>query len=231
MTCPVCGASNVYASHRRGFLERKPLTWIGLLPFRCGQCQARFHRMALKDPRRHRRGNTSPADQRRPPRWKTPMRVAVTVISPGQDRVVLEGVAENASLQGVCVSLPCALAQDTQVSVSLEGGPGRTGSVRWMQPQVGSEILHGIDYHVPLDQRASHARPFRRLRFRRWLRRALIVLIGLAGMAVAAYGLVYLVEVLRTYDPWSKFYEPKDTERQRYEQLMRSEESKRMGKP
>jgi len=159
------------------------------------------------------------------------MRVAVTVISPGQDRVVLEGVAENASLQGVCVSLPCALAQDTQVSVSLEGSPGCTGSVRWMQPQVGSGILHGIDYHVPVDQGASHARPFRRLRFRRWLRRALIVLIGLAGMAVAAYGLVHLMEVLRTYDPWSKFYEPKDTERQRHEQLMRSEESKRMGKP
>jgi hypothetical protein len=159
------------------------------------------------------------------------MRVAVTVVSPGQDRIVLEGMAENASLQGVCVRLPRALVQDSQVSVSLEGGSGRTGSVRWMRPQEDSGILHGISYDVPLEARASDARPFRRLRFSRWLRRALIVLIGLAGLAVAAYGLVYLMEALRTYDPWSKFYEPKDTERQRHEQLRRAEESKRMGKP
>jgi hypothetical protein len=59
----------------------------------------------------------------------------------------------------------------------------------------------------------------------------LIILIGLAGMAMAAYGLVHLMEAVRTYDPWSKFYEPKDTERQRHEQLRREEESKQIRKP
>ena len=233
MNCPICLTNAVYASHRRGFVERGPFTWIGLLPFRCAQCQARFYRIAMRDPRRRsrQRGADSRGHQLRAPRWETRMRAAVSVILPGQPRVVLEGIAENASLEGVRLRLPAALAQGGQVSVSLDGGPGTTGTVRWVRAEGDGEILHGIKYGDPVQRHASHARPFRRLRIRWWLRRALITLIALAGMALVAYALVTVLESLRTYDPWKKFYEPKDTERERHELQRRTEEMKQPGRP
>ena len=233
MTCPVCLASTVHASHRRGVLERGPLTWIGLLPFRCGQCQARFYRLAPRDPRRRHghHDSDSPVDRTRPPRWETHMRAAVSLVSAGRAGEVVEGTAENASLEGVRVRLPVALPQGSQVSVSLEGGPARAGSVRWVQPHGESESLHGINFRGPVERRAFHARPFLRLRLRRWLRRGLVTLIGLGAMALAAYGLVSIIDALRAYDPWSKFYEPKDTERERFELQRRDEEMKRTHRP
>jgi hypothetical protein len=59
-------------------------------------------------------------------------------------------------------------------------------------------------------------RPFRRLLWRQRLRRAGVVLVGLLAIAVASYALVWLLEAFRVYDP--KYYEPKDMERQRFEQ-------------
>jgi PilZ domain-containing protein len=233
MNCPICSANAVYASHRRGFLERGPFTWIGVLPFRCGQCQARFYRIARTDPRRRsrRRDSGLPVDQVHAPRWDVRMRATVSVTLPGQPGVVLEGASENASLEGACLRLPAALPQGSQVSVSLEGGPGTIGTVRWIRQEADKGFLHGIDYRVPLHQHAMHAQPSRRLRLRRALRRALIALIGLAGIALAAYTVASLLESLRFYDPWKKFYEPKDTERERYELLRRAEEMKRQGRP
>ncbi len=38
-----------------------------------------------------------------------------------------------------------------------------------------------------------------------------MILIGVACMALAAYGLVWLLDAMRQYNP--KFYEPKDIER------------------
>ena len=159
------------------------------------------------------------------------MRVAVRLISAGRAGEVVEGTAENASLEGVRVRLPVALPQGSQVSVSLEGGPARAGSVRWVQPHGESESLHGINFRGPVERRAFHARPFLRLRLRRWLRRGLVTLIGLGAMALAAYGLVSIIDALRAYDPWSKFYEPKDTERERFELQRRDEEMKRTHRP
>ncbi len=48
---------------------------------------------------------------------------------------------------------------------------------------------------------------------------------------LAAYAVVSLMESLRIYDPWKEFYEPKDTERERYELLRRAEEMKQQGRP
>lgn len=224
LSCPVCQAIEVRASHRRGFiLERGPLTWLGILPFRCGQCRTRFFKIALKDPRRRRYAGDPipPVDLPRAPRWNTNIPVVVTVYQPGRENAVLQGVAVNASLEGARLRLPTALPEGSLVSVAFEGSPSRLGSVRWTLAQGESEILHGMRFHVSLERRGVHSRPFRRLRWRQLIRRGLIVLIGLAVIAIAAYGVDWWVEQFRTYDP--KYYEPKDIERQGYEQQRRLE--------
>ncbi len=233
MNCPICSANAVYASHRRGFVERGPFTWIGLLPFRCGQCQSRFYRIALRDPRRRmRKGEMDlPTDQLRAPRWERRIRATVTQTLPGLPPVVLEGPIENASLEGVRLRLRSALTQGSQVSVSLDGGPGRAGTVRWVQPEGKDGILHGINFNAPMQRRAAHAHPFRRMRLRRRLRRALIALIVLGAMALAVSAVVSVMESLRTYDPWKKFYEPKDIDREQYERKRLEEEQKQQRRP
>jgi hypothetical protein len=60
-------------------------------------------------------------------------------------------------------------------------------------------------------------------------RRGLILLISAVSIAVAAYGLVWLIDAMRTYDP--KYYEPKDLERERHELQRKLEELKRSQKP
>lgn len=231
LSCLVCQAFDVRSSHRRGVLERGPLTWIGILPFRCGQCQTRFYKIALRDPRRRRYGSdaTFPTYPARAPRWSTNLPVVVTVHTPGRESVVLQGVAVNASLEGARLRLPTALPEASLVSVALEGSPSRLGSVCWSLPQGASEILHGVRFQVPLERRGIHSRPFRRLRWRQRLRRGLIVLIGFAIIAVAAYGFDWWIDQLRTYYP--KYYEPKDIERQGYEQQRRLEGPKAPSKP
>jgi PilZ domain-containing protein len=223
LSCPVCRALDVQVSHRRGTLERGPLTWLGILPFRCGQCQTRFYKFVVKDPRRRRpAGDTiPPVDLPRAPRWNTNLPAAVTVCQPGREDTVLSGVAVNASLEGVRLRLPTMLSEGSVVSVALQGGPSRLGSVRWTLAHGESEIIHGVRFQVPLERRGVHSQPFRRLRRRQCIRRSLMVLIGLAVIAIAAYGFVWWVEQFRTYYP--KYYEPKDIERQGYEQQQRQE--------
>jgi hypothetical protein len=223
LSCPVCRALDVQASHRRGTLERGPLTWLGILPFRCGQCQTRFYKFAVKDPRRRRSaGNViPPVDLPRAPRWNTSLAATVTVYKAGREKDVLSGVAVNASLEGVRLRLPTALPEGSEVGVALRGGPSRLGSVRWTLPHGESEIIHGVRFQVPLEQRGVHSQPFRQLRWRQRIRRSLMVLIALAVIAIAAYGFVWWVEQFRTYHP--KYYEPKDIERQDYEQQQRRE--------
>lgn len=217
MLCPACGADDVFSSHRQGALERGLLTWMGILPFRCGQCRARFYKIAPKDPRRRRKTDDAafPTDLPRAPRWVTEMTAEVTVHASGQPSVAMTGVAKNASLDGARLQLPTALPEGSLVSVSLQGGPSRLGSVRWSLPHDESGFLHGIRFHVPLEPHGVHARPLRRLQLRQLLRRGLIVLIGSVVIAVGAYGLDRFIESLRAYEP--SFYEPKDLERQAHE--------------
>ncbi len=213
MTCPICLAHDVYASHRRGPLERGPLTWVGLLPFRCAQCQRRFFRFAPRDPRRRRGDDVKPpqVDRLRPPRWSIGGRATVTPTGPGQGGSVVQGRIENASLKGIRVRLPVALKEGSHITVTLEGDASRRGTVRWQRPQGETGILHGIQFETPLKRGAAYARPFRQARMRQILRRCLILLIGTACMALVAYSLVSLLEAMRRYNP--NYYEPKDIER------------------
>jgi cytochrome c-type biogenesis protein CcmE len=55
----------------------------------------------------------------------------------------------------------------------------------------------------------------RRFRRRQRMRQALVWLVALAVIALAAAGLVSVMEALRNYQP--HYYEPKDIERQRHE--------------
>lgn len=143
------------------------------------------------------------------------MAVEVTVHAPGQASVALKGVAKNVSLEGARLQLPTALPEGSLVSVSMEGGPSRLGTVRWNLPQDESGSVHGIRFQLPLEPRGPHARPLRRLRLRQFLRRGLIVLVGSVLIAVGAYGVERFIESLRAYKP--NFYEPKDIERQMFE--------------
>ncbi len=224
-TCPVCLASALQLSHRRGVLERGPLTWVGILPFRCGLCQTRFLAFALSDPRRKRHVGEKglPAERRRAPRWITHTPAVVTVQTPGEPEMVLEGTAVNTSLEGTRLRLPALLPEGTQVTVALEGAEPRRGSVRWSHSHAEAGSLHGIRFQVPLDRSGVHSRPLLWVILRRLLRRGLIALIGLAGIAILAYGLLWLINSFQTYDP--KFYEPKDLERERYELQRRPEGS------
>jgi hypothetical protein len=43
--CPRCGSAEVFRSHRRGTMERYLLRAIGMRPFRCVNCDARFYRL------------------------------------------------------------------------------------------------------------------------------------------------------------------------------------------
>jgi hypothetical protein len=231
LTCPVCQASDVRVSHRRGFLQRGPLTWLGILPFRCGQCLTRFYKIALKDSRRRQRaGDAIPlVDLPRAPRWNTNTPVIVTLYPPGREGAILQGVAVNASLEGARLCLPVELPEGSLVSVALEGCPSRLGTVRWTMARDKSEILHGVRFQVPLERRGAHSRPFRRLRWRRLVRRGFIALMGLAAIAIVAYGFNWWIEQSRVYHP--KYYEPKDIERQGYEEMQRLEQQRRPSVP
>lgn len=231
VTCPGCQGRDIRPSHRQGFLERGLLTWLRVFPLRCCQCRKRFYRFVLRGPRRRGYGleGTPSAERSGASRWPIYENAAVTVTPPGRASVVLKGVAVNASLAGVRLQLPFALEEDSQVSVALNDGPPRTGIVRWARSQGESGFLHGVRFMDPADRRGTFSRPLRRLQVRTALRRGLILLISAALLAIAAYGLVWLIEAMRTYDP--KYYEPKDLERERHELQRQLEELKQPQKP
>lgn len=217
--CPVCRSTRVYASHRRGFLERIPLTWAGVLPFRCSQCQSRFYRPFLWRRRRGQwwnGGAEAPPD--RPPRWPIQVRADVVGAPPGREARPVGGTTENMSLQGAQIRLPLALPAGSEVEIRFPGEPSRPGIVRWSSGQDSPGTLHGVQFQVPLGRRTRHATPFRRLLWRQRMRRVVIGVLALVCMAGATYGLVWMVEMLRVYDP--QYYEPKDIERQRHEQAV-----------
>ena len=47
--CPHCGGSEVFRSHSRGPTERYLLHAVGVRPFRCVNCNARFYRLKRSD--------------------------------------------------------------------------------------------------------------------------------------------------------------------------------------
>jgi hypothetical protein len=55
-------------------------------------------------------------------------------------------------------------------------------------------------------------------------------LIGLAAIAASAYGIVWLIEGMNTFDP-KRHYEPKDVEREIHDLRRQMEEVKRAQRP
>lgn len=214
-TCPVCQAANVRASHRQGWLERGPLTWVGVLPFRCGSCQTRYRRFAYSEVRRRREFLVSASDDVRPPRWRFRIATRVTIQPSGGTPETLDGETENASARGVRVRLPREVPVGSHLSLTLQGGAARGGVVRWTAPHETSGYLHGIEMDKPLERHAKASRPLARLRCRLFFRRLLLGSIALGLMALAAAGLVWLLEAMHAYNP--QYYEPKDVDRERYE--------------
>lgn len=64
------------------------------------------------------------------------------------------------------------------------------------------------------------AKGLRNLRRRRLSRRLVVGLVALCLIAACSAGLVWLLETFRVYNP--AYYEPKDIERQRYEDQQRA---------
>jgi len=40
--CPYCGCEETHRSHRTGLIDYF-LHWLSLLPYRCAECERRFH--------------------------------------------------------------------------------------------------------------------------------------------------------------------------------------------
>jgi hypothetical protein len=228
-TCPVCHAIDVRASHRQGWLEHGPLSWIGVLPFRCGSCQTRYRRFAYWEVRRRRGFLVSESDQVRPPRWRFGVAIRITIQPLNGMTQTVDGETENASARGMRVRLPLAVPVGTRLSLTLLKS-AHEGVVRWNAPHETSGYLHGIELDKALDRHAKASRPLARLRRRLFFRRLLLRSIVLGLIAIAAAGLVWLLESMRTYDP--QYYEPKDIERERYEMHRPAGDAKlRPGRP
>ena len=228
-TCPVCQATNVRASHRQGWLERSPLSWVGVLPFRCGSCQTRYRRFAYSEVRRRREFLVSASDEVRPPRWRFRIATRVRIQPSGGTPETVDGETENASARGVRVRLPREVPVGSHLSLTQQGGVARGGVVRWTAPHETSGYLHGIEMDEPLERHAKASRPLARLRFRLFLRRLLLGSIALGLMALAAAGLVWMLEAMRAYNP--QYYEPKDIERERHEIQRTSDGAKQQPPP
>jgi hypothetical protein len=217
-SCPVCATNGIYASHRRGFLERGPLSWIGVYPFRCGQCNARFYRFAPGAKRRRAERTLEPtgSDHLRPLRWNIASEATVTLYRDDGSTNSFVGRVENASSGGMGLILPMTLPEGSVLNVEVPDIPSRLGRVRWVGPGGSEGTLHGLEFEPTPDGAAFAYRPSLGRRARTVRRRVFVGLISLALLALAAYGLVWLIEEFRAYRP--QYYEPKDIERQQFQQ-------------
>ncbi len=127
------------------------------------------------------------------------------------------GRVENASSGGMGVVLPMTLPEGSVLNVEIPDLPSRLGRVRWVKAGGPEGTFHGLEFEASAEQRA--APEFRPSLARRALtvrRRLFVGLISLALLALAAYGLVWLIEEFRAYRP--QYYEPKDIERQQFQE-------------
>jgi PilZ domain len=217
-SCPVCATNGIYASHRRGVLERGPLSWIGVFPFRCGQCNARFYRFAPGAKRRRVERTLVPtgSDHLRPLRWSIAAEATVTLYREDGSTSSFLGRVENASSGGMGVLLPMTLPEGSVLNVEIPDMPSRLGTVRWVKAGESEGTLHGLEFESAAEAAAPAYRPSLAKRARRIRRRVFVGVISLALLALAAYGLVWLIEEFRAYRP--RYYEPKDIERQQFQQ-------------
>jgi hypothetical protein len=131
MRCPVFGGFELYASHRKGFFERSPLSWIGILPYRCGECQTRFYTWVGRRPQRRGARETIGGGERdRPARWPHADQVSVQVLEGRQRSTSIAGETANLSLKGMRLRLPISLAEGNQLSLALKEAAPRTWTVR-----------------------------------------------------------------------------------------------------
>ena len=223
--CPICHAATTCASHRQGWIERGPLTWCGVLPFRCSRCQTRFFRLAPRDPRRRRRIDVAEStDHVREPRYELRVEANVTIYPPDGSPVSLSGETENVSSRGVAVRLPTAIPVGNRVRLALRGSGPRWGTIRWVEPREKSWCSLGVEFEAPLERYAPAPMSIQRQHRRRRVRRLLVWMIGLSIIAAASAVLVWMMDALRNYRP--QHYEPRDVERQRYESQILQKELK-----
>lgn len=128
---------------------------------------------------------------------------------------------ENASSGGMGLLLPMTLPEGSVLNVEIPDMPSRLGRVRWVKVRGSEGTLHGLEFESAAEAPALEYRPSLARRARRIRRRVFVGLISLAMLALAAYGLVWLIEEFRGYRP--QYYEPKDIERQQFQQRQAGE--------
>jgi hypothetical protein len=156
-------------------------------------------------------------------RWSTNAEAAVTLYQEDGTTQSFAGRVENASAGGVGIVLPVTLPEASVLSVEIPGIPSRLGRVRWLKEAGARGTLHGIEFESASEIPTFINRPSLAKRARRLRRRVFVGMISLALLALAAYGLVWLIEEFRSYRP--QYYEPKDIERQQYQQRQAGETS------
>jgi len=157
----------------------------------------------------------SASDEVRPPRWRFRIATRVRIQQSAGTPETVDGETENASARGVRLHLSREVPVGSHLSLTLQGGAARGGVVRWTALHENSGYLHGVEMDKPLERHAKASRPLARLRCRLFFRRLLLGSIALGLMALAAAGLMWLLEAMRAYNP--QYYEPKDAEREQYE--------------
>jgi len=171
----------------------------------------------------------SASDEVRPPRWRFRIATRVTIQQSGGTPETVDGETENTSAKGVRVRLPREVPVGSHLGLTLQGEAARGGVIRWIAPHETSGYLHGIEMDEPLEWHAKASRPLARLRCRLFFRRLLLGSIAFGLMALAAAGLVWLLEAMHVYNP--QYYEPKDVERERYEIQRPSDGAKQQPPP
>jgi hypothetical protein len=170
------------------------------------------------------------SDEVRPPRWEFRIATRVTIQAAGGTSETVDGETENASARGVRLRLSREVPVGSHLSLTMQGGEAaRGGVVQWTASHETSGYLHGIEMDEPLERHAKASRPLARLRLRRFFRRLLLGGIALGLMALAAAGLVWMLEAMRGYNP--QYYEPKDIERERHEMQRSSDGAKQQPPP
>ncbi len=151
MTCPTCGTSDVYLSRRHGFMETRLLSWIGMLPFRCGQCWRRFYRLAPRHLRRRLRKGAGSLAAPVTSLWLRDVEVEVRIPLAGGSAHSLRARAEQFSNFGLTLALPLRLQPGTPVQIVLGRGPALPGRVELLQDSPSDLLLHLVRFDTPAD--------------------------------------------------------------------------------
>jgi hypothetical protein len=121
VTCPACGDSGVWRSHRRNALERL-ISLAGLYPFRCERCHCRFFRRSRGEVEDEAAPAAAPVTERRR-HERIAARVLIGIKWGDAEH---PGTTTDVSAGGVGVESAAGIPEDTVLQLTFE--PGEDGT-------------------------------------------------------------------------------------------------------